>query len=232
MIRLHVAFPLQAGAEVPATAEQAHYLGAVMRRALGETVSLFNGSDGEWEARIAALSRGKALLVAEHQTRPQAPDSDLWLAFALLKRDTTDLVVQKATELGVSAIRPVLSERTNAARVNTDRLRAIATEAAEQSERLTVPTVEPPIPLAGLLAGWPAERPLFAALERQNAAFLRPVPGCAALLIGPEGGFGPRDRALLDRHPAIRPVSLGARILRAETAAIAGLALLQAPICG
>jgi 16S rRNA (uracil1498-N3)-methyltransferase len=230
--RLYVDAPLSAGAELPATAGQAHYLLTVMRRAAGDPVLLFNGRDGEWQGRIGSAARGQAALRADTLTRPQQAEPDLWLLFAPLKRDTTDLLVQKATELGVAVLVPVLTERTNAARINPDRLRAIAIEAAEQSERLTVPPIRPLCPLDQALAAWPDNRPLFAALERDpSAATLRPHAP-SGLLIGPEGGFGPRDRALLRRHDCVRPVSLGPRILRAETAAIVGLALLQAPDCG
>jgi 16S rRNA (uracil1498-N3)-methyltransferase len=229
MIRLHVEAHLAADAVIQATEGQAHYLGGVMRRSIGDPVHLFNGRDGEWQARIASLARGRATFNAETLVRPQSDEADLWLMFAVLKRDTTDIVVQKATELGVSALLPVFTERTNAGRVNLDRLRAIAIEAAEQSDRLTVPALHPVRPLHESLAELPAERPLFVALERADAQRLAPWPGPAALLIGPEGGFGPRDHAVLDRCRSVRPVSLGPRILRAETAAIVGLALLQAP---
>jgi 16S rRNA (uracil1498-N3)-methyltransferase len=232
MIRLYVNVPLFAGAELDASPDQAHYLGTVMRRSAGEPVCLFNGRDGEWAGRINALSRGKVRLRVAALLRPQAPEPDLWLVFAPLKRDMTDLVVQKATELGVSALLPAFTERTNTVRVNEGRLRAIAIEAAEQSERLLVPVLHPPRKLAGILADWPANRSLFAALERDAVPPPSHVCGPAALLIGPEGGFGPRDRASLARAPFVRPVSLGPRILRAETAAIVGLALLQATTCG
>lgn len=229
MLRLFVESALDANTMVDATASQAHYLGTVMRRSAGEVVCLFNGRDGEWSARIQTLGRGKAAFSVESLIRPQSDETDIWLVFALLKRDTTDLLVQKATELGVSALLPVITERTNAVRVNADRLHAIAIEAAEQSERLTIPVLHPPQKLADALQTWPATRPLFTAVERADALPIRPTTGPSALLIGPEGGFGPRDHALLDRLPFIHPVSLGPRILRAETAAIAGLALLQAP---
>ncbi len=210
-----------------ATAGQAHYLGTVMRRGAGEPVRLFNGRDGEWSGRLETLRKNKARFLVEALRRPQAEEGALVLMFALLKRDTTDLVVQKATELGVSDLRPVITERTNAARTNEDRLRTIAIEAAEQCERLTVPVVHPPTGLADALAAWPADRPLFCALERADAPPLRPA-SWAGLLVGPEGGFGPRDHALLERAAFVRAVSLGPRVLRAETAAIVGLALLQA----
>ncbi len=165
----------------------------------------------------------------ERQTRPQALEPDLWLVFAPLKRDATDLVVEKATELGASAILPVFTERTNTARLNLDRLRAIATEAAEQCERLTLPRMADPQRLTDLLATWPTDRTLHAALERAEAPPPRGTDSPAALLIGPEGGFTTTEATMLRRLPFIRPVSLGPRILRAETAAIAGLALLLAP---
>jgi 16S rRNA (uracil1498-N3)-methyltransferase len=228
MIRLHVDAALTAGAAIEATEGQAHYLGGVMRRAVGDAIHLFNGRDGEWAARIVSLSRGKATLAAETPVRPQSEDADLWLMFAVLKRDTTDLVVQKATELGVSRLLPVFTERTNVARVNLDRLRAIATEAAEQSERLTIPAFHPARRLRDALADWPANRALFVAMARADAQPLTPCSEPAGLLTGPEGGFGPRDHSVIGRCRFVRPVSLGPRILRAETAAIVGLALLQA----
>jgi 16S rRNA (uracil1498-N3)-methyltransferase len=231
-VRLYVDAQLSAGAAIEASAGQAHHLAAVMRRAGGDPVRLFNGRDGEWAGRIHSLSRGKATLLADSLVRPQQDDLDLWLVFALLKRDTTDLVVEKATELGVSALLPVFTERTNAARVNEGRLHAIATEAAEQSERLTVPLIQTARNLADVLAEWPDERPLFVAMEREDLPAPGPLGMAAALLVGPEGGFGPRDRALLQRFNFVRPVSLGRHVLRAETAAIVGLGLLQAPSCG
>jgi 16S rRNA (uracil1498-N3)-methyltransferase len=232
-IRLHVDAALSAGVTIEASPAQAHHLGVVMRRAPGDPVRMFNGRDGEWDGSIVSLARGRATLLADSLLRPQQDDLDLWLVFALLKRDTTDLVVQKAAELGVAALLPVFTERTNAGRVNENRLRAIAVEAAEQSERLTVPLIQAARGLDQVLTEWPDGRPLFVAMEREH--FL-PAPNrigtAVALLVGPEGGFGPRDRALLARHGFVRPVSLGQRILRAETAAIVGLALLQAPRCG
>lgn len=229
MIRLYVEAALAAGLTVEATEGQAHYLGGVMRRAVGDTVHLFNGHDGEWAAHIASLSRGKAAFVVATLTRTQAGDAGLWLMFAVLKRDATDLVVQKATELGVSKLLPVFTERTNAGRVNLDRLRAIAIEAAEQSERLTIPTIRPATQLHESLAAWPTDRTLFVAMERAEAQPLTASSATAGLLTGPEGGFGPRDHGVLNRCRFVRSISLGPLILRAETAAIVGLALLQAP---
>lgn len=228
-IRLFVDAVLAEGAEIAASPGQAHYLGTVMRRAVGAPVRLFNGRDGEWLAQITVLKRERASLAIQRQLRRQSPEPDLWLAFALLKRDATDLLTQKATELGVAALHPVVTERTTAARVNMARLKAIGIEAAEQSERLTVPEIHAPCPLAELLAFWPADRPLYAAMERAAAPLLAPASGPAGLLVGPEGGFTDRELDALARHDSVALASLGPRILRAETAAIAGLVLLQAP---
>jgi 16S rRNA (uracil1498-N3)-methyltransferase len=227
-IRLFVETPLLAGAVVAATPAQAHYLGTVMRRRAGDAVRLFNGRDGEYQASIAGLRRDRAELAVEQQLRPQAVGPDLWLAFALLKRDATDLVVQKATELGVAALLPVVTERCNTHRVNQARLTAIAIEAAEQSERLTVPELHTPQTLHELLSFWPHERRLFSAVERLDGPPLPPAGGPAGLLVGPEGGFAPSELDAMRQHPFVTTANLGPNVLRAETACIAGLALLQA----
>jgi 16S rRNA (uracil1498-N3)-methyltransferase len=178
--------------------------------------------------RIGRLSRKQVVLEPQNLTRPQAAEPDCWLCFALLKRQKTDLVVEKATELGVSIIQPVITARTQADHVNLDRLRAIAIEAAEQCERLAVPEIRAPVPLPTLIAGWPAGRALNMADERRTAKLIQPAIGPAALLIGPEGGFTEAEVDAIGSNPLVTRVSLGARILRAETAAIAGLALLLA----
>jgi 16S rRNA (uracil1498-N3)-methyltransferase len=221
--RLYLTSDLAPGIDVVGNAGQGHYLRNVLRRTTGDAVTLFNGRDGEFAAHIAQLRKSGITFRTASQIRPQAPEPDLILAFCLLKRDATDLVVQKATELGASALLPVLSDRTNIAAANPERLRAITIEAAEQCERLTVPSLHAPQSLAALLAGWPRERPLAAALERAEAP---PPRGQTALLVGPEGGFSPGELDALRAAPFIQAVSLGPRILRAETAAIAGLALL------
>jgi 16S rRNA (uracil1498-N3)-methyltransferase len=223
--RLFLPGPLSAGADVAATEAQAHYLVHVMRRAAGDLVRVFDGVSGEWSARLARAGKGAARLTVEAQLRAQTAEPDLWLAFAPLKRDATDLVVQKATELGAAALLPVFTERTNAARINLERAQAIAIEAAEQSERLSVPTVMAPVRLAELLACWPPGRRLAAAIERSAPAPFPPDAG--GLLVGPEGGFSAGELDFIRRSPFICAVSLGPRVLRAETAAIVGLALLQ-----
>ena len=225
--RLFLPDDLAADQPVALPDAQAHYLGRVMRMGPGDRLRLFNGRDGEWLARLDSVGRKQAICVPESQLRPQAPETDLWLAFAPLKREATELVVEKATELGVARLCPVFTERTNTSRINAERWRAIATEAAEQCERLSVPDIAEPVRLPALLASWPAARPLAAAIERQPHAMLRPLGPSAGLLIGPEGGFASLEVELLRRHPFVVAAGLGPRILRAETAAIVGLALLQ-----
>jgi 16S rRNA (uracil1498-N3)-methyltransferase len=231
-IRLYTTSTLAEGASVAASAAQAHYLGHVMRRALGAPVLLFNGRDGEFAARVRSIGRDRAILGVERRTRVQAAEADVWLVFAPLKRDATDLVARMATELGVAALHPVLTERSNTHRVNAARLAAIAIEAAEQSERLTLPMLHPPRPLPALLSEWPQERRLFAMIERIDARRVPPTHGGPrALQVGPEGGFTAAELDALRGHPLVTPVSLGPRVLRAETACVAGLALLQAVDC-
>ncbi len=209
---------------------QARYLGSVMRRTVGDRLRLFNGRDGEWRARIVTLGKRGALLEAETRLRPQAAEPDLWLLLSVIKREALEWAVEKATELGAAELHPVITARSQPARPSPDRLRAIATEAAEQSERLSVPLINPPRPLDALLRDWPADRRLVAAIERGDDAPPAPENGPAALLIGPEGGFDPRELDAMRRLPFLVPASLGPRILRAETAAIVGLALLQRPL--
>jgi 16S rRNA (uracil1498-N3)-methyltransferase len=231
--RLHIDAVLEADAEVQVTPAQAHHLGNVLRRGPGDPVLLFNARDGEWAARIAALRRDQASFVVTERLRAPTPGPDVRLVIAALKRDAIDLVVEKATELGVSSIQPVFTRRCVADRVNTARLAAIATAAAEQSERLTVPQLLEAMPLHAALDRWDASVPLVIGAERCDALPLAAVardlaPSGFGWLVGPEGGF---ERAELDdllRRPFVAPASLGPRILRAETAALAGLAVLQA----
>jgi len=225
---------LEAGGLVPMREDQAHYLGAVMRRNPGDTVRLFNARDGEWHAGIESLhKRGRGAFTITTPLRAPAPEPGPLLLFAPVKRDATDLVVRMATELGASGLQPVLTERTNAARMNTGRLRAIAIEASEQCERLSVPHIAEPRPLMAVLSEWPPHRLLHAAIERLADAepLAEPAlrnPDDDALLIGPEGGFTPLELDVLRARPFVTLISLGSRILRAETAAMAGLVCLQA----
>ena len=206
----------------------AHYLAHVMRRRQGDEVLLFNGRDGEFAGEIAAIDRNAVAFSLRARTRPQAQGADCWLCFAPVRRDATEMIVQKATELGVAELRPVLTARTQTRHVNRERLFAIAREAAEQSERLTVPGIAEPMPLKSLLSGWPSARTLIVAAERRDAPPLAPHPPPSALLIGPEGGFAPEELDALAAHPFVSLTSLGPLILRAETAAIAGLARMLA----
>lgn len=231
-IRLFVPDDLAAGAAIVARPEQAHYLGRVMRRASGDAVRLFNGRDGEWAASITFGRRDEARFEITARVRPQAAASDLWLLIPALRRERTEWAVEKATELGVACIRFIDTARTNPGRPNLARLQAITVEAAEQSERLDVPTLAAPRDLGEVLETWPEGRPLHAAIERAEAPPLSPVAGLGALLVGPEGGFHPGELDVMRRAPFVVEASLGPRILRAETAAIAGLVLMQARTTG
>jgi len=231
--RLFVKSPLQAGVEIALIPEQAHYLGNVLRLKPGDQVLLFNGADGEWCMRLTALGKKKAVATAEHQTRPQEDGPDLHYLFAPIKRARVDYMAQKATEMGVSVLQPVITRRTVAERVNTDRLRANAVEAAEQCGILRVPDVRAPQKLESLLKEWDENRLLIFADEA--APIASPLDALAgqsgrplAVLIGPEGGFEPEERAHLLKHTYVIPLSLGPRVMRADTAAVACLALVNA----
>lgn len=232
--RLFIDQPLTA-APLTLGREQSHYLANVMRARVGEMVSLFNGRDGEWRAIIQAASKNAVTLAVDVQTRPQAAEPDIWLLAAPIKKERIDLVAEKAAELGASALWPVLTRRTNMGRVNTDRLRAHLIEASEQCERLTVPALFDPIDLDKALSGWDHARPLIFLDESGTGAPLSDIladrPAKLAILTGPEGGFDPAERAMLAQCPFARPASLGPRILRAETAALAALSIAQS-ICG
>ncbi|MHA3976157.1 16S rRNA (uracil(1498)-N(3))-methyltransferase [Halovulum sp. GXIMD14794] len=230
-IRLYVDAPLAAGTELLLEA-QAHYLTGVMRQGAGDAVALFNGRDGEWRAVIESAAKKRVSVRVEAQTAPQQDPPDLWLLFAPIKKARTDFIVEKAAELGAARICPVLTRFTNAERVRTDRLQAHAVEAAEQCGGTFVPTVDDPAKLADVLATWPEDRRLMFCDEARTA---RPVAeamagqggGPWAILIGPEGGFSPEEAEVLRRHPGVVPVTLGPRVLRADTAAAAAITAWQ-----
>jgi len=230
-LRLFVGDPLRAGAAVVPDERQAHYLLHVMRAKAGGRVLLFNGSDGEWLARVAGVSKRSCSLECERQTERQTEVPDLWLCFAPIKKTPADYVVQKATELGVRVLQPVFTRRTIVARVNLERMHANAVEAAEQSGRLSVPETREPLSLEKLLASWPHDRRLIFCDEGGAppvASALREISdGPTAILSGPEGGFDPAEHEALRGQAFVTPVSLGPRILRADTAALAALAIWQ-----
>ena len=215
---------------MPLLPEQAHYLFGVMRQVVGDAVALFNGRDGEWRARVAAVTKRGGLLACEELTAPQSDPPDLWLVFAPIKKARTDFIVEKAVELGAARILPVQTDHTNAERIRQDRLQAHAVEAAEQCGATAVPEVAALQPLSKLLDGWDPARRLIWADEGAvgRGAGLPATPAPAAILIGPEGGFSPAERARLTGLPFVTPVALGPRILRADTAAVAALTLWQA----
>ena len=228
-LRLCVTAELGTGAAVSVSEGQAHYLLHVMRAKPGQFVSLFNGRDGEWLAEIESAAKRGVTLRCRKQTAPQAGVPDLWLVFAPVKKTPSDYLTQKATELGVSCLLPVMTRRTIVSRINRERMAANAIEAAEQCERLSVPDVREGVSLEKLLASWPQERRLYFCDEGGDAKPLAQVAqgGPAAILTGPEGGFDPAERELLRSKAFVTPVTLGPRILRADTAALAALTIWQ-----
>ncbi|WP_419253953.1 16S rRNA (uracil(1498)-N(3))-methyltransferase [Caulobacter sp. ErkDOM-YI] len=232
MIRLFVPQDLAPGYGVVLTLDQSRYLTSVMRQAIGAQVALFNGRDGEWTATLTETGKRGSLLKVDEQVRPMALGPDLDLVIALVKRGRVETIVEKAAELGVRRVRLTITRRTNVDFVKLGRLDAIAIEAAEQTGRLDVPTVEDPEKLADILDRWDPARKLVFCDEGGDArpAFeaLAGSAAPAAILIGPEGGFSPEERERLRSLPFVTPVSLGPRILRADTAAISALTLWQA----
>ncbi|MGH7031843.1 MAG: 16S rRNA (uracil(1498)-N(3))-methyltransferase [Stellaceae bacterium] len=231
--RVYVTEPLGAGTTFELPPGPARHLRTALRLTPGAAVAAFNASDGEWLCRIAESSRNRVTITVERRLRAAAPEPDLWLLFAPVKRARLDWLVEKATELGVSALLPVWTRRTQVERLNLDRLRTHAVAAAEQSERLSVPTLHPPQALDDALAAWPPERRLVVcdetgAGEPIATAAARLGAGLTALLTGPEGGFAETELDILGKLSFVTRVGLGPRILRADTAALAGLAVLQA----
>ncbi|WP_127902708.1 16S rRNA (uracil(1498)-N(3))-methyltransferase [Solirhodobacter olei] len=232
-IRLFVEHPLGPGQSVPLTPEQAHYLFIVMRLGVGADLLVFNGKDGEWRAEVAKAGKRDGSLACREQTRVLRPPPDLWLLFAPIKKARTDFIVEKAAELGAARIQPVQTDFTNSERIRRDRLQAHAVEAAEQCGGTFVPGVADLAPLSRLLDDWPEGRRLLwadEALAGPAETLAGLAPGPWAILIGPEGGFSEAERTRLRAAPFVTPVSLGPRILRADTAAVAALALWQAAL--
>ncbi|MBA4044258.1 MAG: 16S rRNA (uracil(1498)-N(3))-methyltransferase [Erythrobacter sp.] len=227
--RLFVSEELRANAALRVEGNPAHYLTRVMRAGVGDIVILCDDITGEWAARVVDAGKRDVVLEVTGMLRAREAVPDLWLCPALLKKDRFDLILEKATELGTGRIQPLLTRRCVADKLNLERARAITTEAAEQCARTALPQLAGPVKLDALLAGWPEDRALFFADENGGepaaAAFTTHRGSPAAILTGPEGGFDYAERAAIRAHPAARPITLGPRILRGETAAIAALAL-------
>ncbi|MBO9402999.1 16S rRNA (uracil(1498)-N(3))-methyltransferase [Shimia sp. R9_3] len=229
-VRLYVEQGLGEGQTIPLTKEQAHYLFGVMRMAVDDPVLLFNGRDGEWRCRVTVANKRNGELVCEAQTKPLQMPPDLWLCFAPIKKARTDFIVEKAAEMGAARIVPVNTDFTNSERIRQDRLQAHAVEAAEQCGGTYVPEVAELTKLERLLADWPDGRQLMFCDEAEvgSAKHLAASEGGPwAILIGPEGGFSEAEREKLKALPFAHVVSLGPRILRADTAAVAAMTLWQ-----
>ena len=239
--RLYVTNPLGAGGTLGLDHQRAHYLRSVLRLGRGDRVAVFNERDGEWAATIEGLGKGWASLALTDQRRAPAPEPDVELVFAPIKRARLDYLVEKATELGAARLRPIFTQHTDVRRVNTERLAANAREAAEQCERLTVPEVVEPVGFDALLRAWPTERRILLCAESGRAPPVAEVlaeharaaaPNARtppwAIMTGPEGGFHGSELDALRKLPFVAPVGLGPRVLRADTAALAALACWQA----
>lgn len=229
-VRLYVEHPLGEQQHLPLTREQAHYLFGVMRMAIGDGVTVFNGRDGEWQTKIAEAGKRGGALVCTEASGPLVLPPDLWLCFAPIKKNRTDFIVEKAVEMGVRRIQPIATDYTNAGRIRRDRMQAQAIEAAEQCGATFVPEVGEMLRLERLLETWPSVRQVMYCDEAASAGALAPGSHDGApwaILIGPEGGFSPAERAQLRGLPFGHTVRLGPRILRAETAAVAALTLWQ-----
>lgn len=233
--RLHVPHDLAAGVEFDADKQQSHYLAHVLRKTEGDALLVFNGRDGEWAAVIATVTKKAVRLRIGEQTRPQPSTPDLVYAFAPLKVGRLDYLVQKAVEMGAGVLQPVITQHTQASRIPIEKFQANAIEAAEQCGVLAVPPVRPTVKLDQLLALWETDRRLIFCDE--DAETNNPLVGLRAitetklgLLVGPEGGFSDEERRMLRALPFITAIPLGPRILRADTAAVAALAVIQATI--
>ena len=222
--RLFVPMALDAGVQIALDPSQANYLGNVMRLGVDGEALLFDGANGEWLARVAEAGKKRMTLSVERQTREQESVPDLWLAFAPVKRSQTDWLVEKATELGIARLMPVTTQRTIVDRVKLERLESIAVEAAEQCNRTTVPAIDEPVSLTAFLRSRDPERTLYFADESGGEPAAQAFrPGPAVILTGPEGGFTDEERAAIRSSENMVAISLGPRILRAETAALAAV---------
>jgi len=237
--RLHVEDGLAKGREIGLDRTRAHYLRAVLRLSRGAELAVFNARDGEWRARIDGLGKGWCSLEVLEQVREPGREPDVWLVFAPIKRARIDFLVEKATELGVAVLQPVITRFTSVSRVNTERLAANALEAAEQCGRLSVPEVRAPADLAALIAAWPQDRSLLVCAEAGPARPIGTVlaeaakgskTGPWAVMTGPEGGYAESELDALRQLPFVIPVGLGPRVLRADTAALVALASWQAQL--
>jgi len=233
--RLFVQAALTEASIIRCEPAQTHYLLTVLRLKAGATVHLFNGIDGEWEGELQLQGRKTASIQAKLKIRDQVPAPDMMYLFAPLKRARLDYMVQKATEMGASVLQPVITQFTNVYRLKLERMRLNAIEAAEQCNLLSIPEVREPVGLEEILHGWPPQRCLVYCDENadRTSAIKRLdtlKPGPLAVLIGPEGGFSQRENEILSNHAFVVPVSLGPRIMRADTAAVAALALVQATL--
>jgi 16S rRNA (uracil1498-N3)-methyltransferase len=232
LARLYISEPIRADSTLTLTRSQSHYLINVMRMISGDEFLIFNGIDGEWKVFITDANKKCTTVSVTEQTSPQTNELDIWLLFAPIKKDRTDFIIEKATELGVSKIMPVITEHTQISRVNIERLQATAIEATEQSRRLTVPEFEAAQQLQNALNNWPSSRRLIYLDETGNgqalARVLQDKTDDLAFVIGPEGGFSPSELDAMDKLTFSVGADLGPRILRAETAVVAALAIRQA----
>lgn len=232
LIRLYLENALRKGALIALDKPHIHYLMTVLRKSIGDRVRLFNGRDGEWMAEITSLTRKEARLIVKEQLRPSQASPDIWLCFAPVKKHRNAFIIEKGTELGVGTFQAVITQRTQFPKLNLERLRAQMIEASEQTERLDIPNLAQIVDLNSWLETWDPSRTIVfadeagAGLNAHDA--ISEIDGPCALLIGPEGGFTPDERELIKSYDFVKAVTLGPRILRADTAALALLTLWQA----
>lgn len=234
-IRLYIQEKLQEGAEFIASSDDSHYLCNVMRCVKGDSIKCFNSQDGEFLCEIINSNKKQTTLLAKNKLRSPVTETDIWLIFAPLKKDKTDIVIEKSVELGVAKIIPVITEYTNSSQIKIDRFKTQAKEASEQCERLSVPQISAPTDLSVILDNWDDSRVLFFMDERRQGSniieqYTISKDKSCALLIGPEGGFSDEEAKLLNSKPFVKNISLGPRILRAETAAVAALSVWQSVV--